>query len=64
MSQSTNTQPMFRVSPRKCVSQGGAGGGLSAIVDGGGGGGGCWFAIVDSDSLPQCGRELVDPLIN
>ena len=21
-------------------------------------------AIVDSDSLPQCGRELVDPLVN
>ena len=42
---------------------------LVAIVDGGGvlvaivDGGGVLVAIVDSDSLPQCGRELVDPLI-
>ena len=48
----------YRVSPRKCVSQGGAGCWLRLLT------GGVLVAIVDSDSLPQCGRELVDPLIN
>ena len=53
---------------------------MVAIVDGGcwsrlltggagrdcwrGGGGGDAGRDCDSDSLPQCGRELVDPLIN
>ena len=32
---------------------------LVAIVDGG-----VLVAIVDSNSLPQCGRDLVGPLIN
>ena len=42
------------------VVPGGGGRGL-AIVDGGGD---SRFLTGGGDSLPQCGRELVDPLIN